>query len=90
MECTVKPNNHKAVSQIEAAELSRSLILCLTERGDLLNLNEIGILKVLVDNKLVQILHTVMCNARMQINNVKEMSIHTKWTKLGMNHSFKK
>lgn len=66
------------VSQIEAAELSRSLILCLTERGDLLNLNEIGILKVLVDNKLVQILHTLWCNDRIQINYMKGICIHTK------------
>ncbi len=75
----MKPNNHKVVSQIEAAELSQSLILCLTERGDLLNLNEIGILKVLVDKKLVQVLHTVLCNARMQVNYVKGiLCIHTK------------
>lgn len=65
----MKPNNHKVVSQIEAAELSQSLILCLTERGDLLNLNEIRILKVLVDKKLVQVLHTVLCNI---------LCIHTK------------
>lgn len=36
------------------------LIGCLSERDDLLNFNEIGILKVLIDNKFAQILRAVL------------------------------
>lgn len=76
--------NHKVVLQYEI--VFDSARLCLTEHGHLLNLKEIGILKVLV-YKFVQILYIIMCNARMQISYVKAMYMHTKWAEICTNYS---